>query len=121
MYLWWRLLHNTVLTPLRWGRDSLAEDSTVDAGACREGAAPLFVRDSGGIPGRSNGGSLKKALFLWGDRGFESCSLQQPVCLNGEPRGCKRKAPHFRGGLRVAGDVRRDVHAANRDSFALSL
>jgi hypothetical protein len=42
-------------------------------------------------------------------RRFESCFLQQPVCLSGEPRGCKRKAPHFGGGLRVAGDVRRDV------------
>src|SRR5437868_9465905 len=48
-------------------------------------------------------------------------SLQQPVCLSSEPRGCQRKAPHFGGGLRVAGDVRRDVQAANRDSFALSL
>jgi hypothetical protein len=66
----------------RWRR------TAVDAGAvskiaadrpCREGAAPLFVRDSGGIPGRSNGGSLKKALFPWGDRGFESCSLQRGV------------------------------------------
>jgi hypothetical protein len=37
------------------------------------------------------------------DRGFESTSLQQPVCLSGEPRGRKRKAPHFGGGLRVAG------------------
>ena len=32
-----------------------------------------------------------------------------------------RKVPHFGGGLRMAGDVRRDVEAANRDSFALSL
>jgi hypothetical protein len=30
-------------------------------------------------------------------------------------------APHFGGGLRVAGDVRGDVQAANRASFALSL
>jgi hypothetical protein len=56
-----------------------------------------------------------------GDRGFESTSLQQPVCLSGEPRGCKRKAPHFGGGLRVAGNVRTGVQAANRDYFALSL
>ena len=55
------------------------------------------------------------------DREFESPLLQQPVCLSGEPRGCRRKAPHFGGGLRVAGDVRRGVQAANRDSFALSL
>jgi hypothetical protein len=55
------------------------------------------------------------------DREFESGSLQQPVCLSGEPRGCMRKAPHFGGGLRMAGDMRRDVEAANRDSFALSL
>jgi hypothetical protein len=47
--------------------------------------------------------------------------LQQRVCLSREPRGCRRKVPHFGGGLRVAGDVRRDIQAANRDSFALSL
>src|SRR5438067_1896700 len=34
------------------------------------------------------------------DLQFESTSLQQPVCLSGEPRGCQRKAPHFGGGLR---------------------
>src|SRR5438046_2732742 len=55
------------------------------------------------------------------DREFESGLLQQPVWLSGEPRGCQRKAPHFGGGLRVAGDVRRDAQAANRASFALSL
>ena len=55
------------------------------------------------------------------DLEFESTSLQQPVCLSGEPRGCKRKAPHFGGGLWVAGDVRGDVQAANRASFAISL
>jgi hypothetical protein len=32
-----------------------------------------------------------------------------------------RKVPQFGGGLRVAGDVRRDMQAANRDSLALSL
>src|ERR1700730_7050774 len=46
------------------------------------------------------------------DQGLESPLLQQPVCLSSERRGCKRKAPHFGGGLRVAGDVRRDVQAA---------
>src|SRR5712671_5682027 len=51
------------------------------------------------------------------DREFESPLLQQPVCLSGEPRGCRRKAPHFGGGLWVAGDVRGDVQAANRASF----
>jgi hypothetical protein len=55
------------------------------------------------------------------DRQFESGLLQQAVCLGGERRGCTGKAPHFGGILRVAGDVRRDVPAANRDSFALSL
>src|SRR5580704_7753269 len=45
---------------------------------------------------------------------FESPFLQQPVCLSGEPRGCKRKAPHFGGVLRAAGDVRTGVQAANR-------
>jgi hypothetical protein len=58
---------------------------------------------------------------IWWDRGFESAFLQQAVCLRSEPGGCMRKVPHFRGGLRVAGDVRGDVRAANRDSFALSL
>ena len=58
---------------------------------------------------------------LAGNRGFESTSLQQAVCLSREPRGRKRKAPQFGGGLRVAGDARRDVQAANRHSFALSL
>jgi hypothetical protein len=67
------------------------------------------------------GGVWKRVVLLAGDRGFESISLQQPVCLSGEPRGCKRKAPHFGGGLRVAGDVRTGVQAANRDYFALSL
>jgi len=43
------------------------------------------------------------------------------VCLSGERRGCTGKAPHFGGILRVAGDVRRDVQAANLASFALSL
>jgi hypothetical protein len=40
------------------------------------------------------------------DREFESGSLQQPVCVSGEPRGCARKAPQFGGVLRVAGDVK---------------
>ena len=51
----------------------------------------------------------------------ESPLLQQPVGLSGAPRGCRRKAPHFGGGVRVAGDVRTGVQAANRDSFARSL
>jgi hypothetical protein len=55
------------------------------------------------------------------DREFESAFLQQAVCLSSEPGGCRRKAPHFGGILRVAGDVRRDDQAANRDSFTLSL
>ena len=55
------------------------------------------------------------------DSEFESALLQQPVCLSSEPRGYWRKALHFGGGLRVAGDVRRDAQAANRDSFAVSL
>ena len=55
------------------------------------------------------------------DHEFESAFLQQAVCLSGERRGCTGKAPHFGGILRVAGDVRRDVQAANRASFALSL
>src|ERR1700680_2292901 len=43
--------------------------------------------------------------------------LQRGVCLSNEPRPDRRKAPHFGGGLRVAGDVRRDVPAANRRSL----
>ena len=67
-------------------------------------------------------GSALPQLFRsrW-DREFESVFLQQAVCLSGERRGCTGKAPHFGGILRVAGDVRRDVPAANRASFALSL
>jgi hypothetical protein len=59
-------------------------------------------------------------IHKW-DQEFESAFLQQPVCLSGERRGCTRKAPHFGGILRVAGDLRRDVQAANRDSFPLFL
>jgi hypothetical protein len=55
------------------------------------------------------------------DQRFESALLQQAVCLSGERRGCTGKAPQFGRILRVAGDVRRDVQAANRASFALSL
>jgi hypothetical protein len=59
-------------------------------------------------------------IHKW-DHEFESAFLQHAVCLSSEPRGCMRKAPHFGGILRVAGDVRRDVPAANRAFFALSL
>jgi hypothetical protein len=65
-------------------------------------------------------GHRKTGIQGW-DGEFESYLLQQPVCLSGAPRGCKRKAPHFGGGLRMVGDVRRDVQATNWDSFALSL
>jgi len=51
------------------------------------------------------------------DREFESVSLRRPVRLSSEPRGRRRKAPHFGGGLRVAGDVRRDVPVTNRCSL----
>jgi hypothetical protein len=64
---------------------------------------------------------LRKSLSQERDRWFESVFLQQTVCLSGERRGCPGKAPHFGGILREAGDVRRDVPAANRASFALSL
>jgi hypothetical protein len=61
-------------------------------------------------------------LFPGGwDGEFESAFLQQAVCLSGERRACTGKAPHFGGILPVAGDVRRDVQAGNRASFALSL
>jgi hypothetical protein len=64
--------------------------------------------------------SAKMLARKW-DGEFESGFLQQAVCLSGERRGCTGKGPHFGGILRVAGDVRRDVQAANRASFALSL
>jgi hypothetical protein len=64
--------------------------------------------------------SAPVSAWKW-DHEFESAFLQQAVCLSSERRGCRRKVPHFGGGLRVAGDVRRDVQAANRGSFALSL
>jgi hypothetical protein len=60
-------------------------------------------------------------LHVRWDQRFESAFLQQPVSLSGEPRGCERKVPRFGGCLRVAGDLRRDVQAVNRDAFALSL
>jgi hypothetical protein len=63
---------------------------------------------------------LRDRVRGW-DLEFESALLQQPVCLSSEPWGYWRKAPHFGGGLRVAGDVRRDAQATNRDSLALSL
>jgi hypothetical protein len=66
-------------------------------------------------------GSLENVVLLTGDRKLESISLQRGVRLSSEPRGCRRKAPHFGGGRRVAGDVRRDVQAANRRSLAVSL
>jgi len=59
-------------------------------------------------------------IHKW-DQEFESAFLQQPVCLSGEPRGWKRKAPQFGGILRMAGDLRTDAQAANRGSFAFSL
>jgi hypothetical protein len=65
--------------------------------------------------------ALPQLLRSRWDREFESVFLQQPVCLSSEPRGCRGKAPHFGGILWGAGDVRRDVQAANRASFALSL
>ena len=66
-------------------------------------------------------GNTRQTLSRERDREFESAFLQQPVCLSSEPCGYRRKAPHFGGGLRVVGDVRRDAKAANRASFALSL
>jgi hypothetical protein len=71
-------------------------------------------------PGAPNRCSETRLRRKW-DQRFESSFLQQAVCLSGERRGCTGKAPHFGGILRVAGDVRRDVQAANRASFALSL
>jgi hypothetical protein len=49
-----------------------------------------------------------------GDRQFESPLLQRGVCLSGEPQRCRRQASHFGGGLRVAGDVRREELATTR-------
>src|SRR5205823_11515041 len=72
----------------------------------------------------SSGGTHVAASERWRsgwDHEFESPLLQQAVCLGRERRGCTGKAPHFGGILRGAGDVRRDVQAANLASFALSL
>jgi hypothetical protein len=69
-------------------------------------------------------GTLWRVLeggFSKRDHEFESAFLQQAGCLSGEARGFTRKAPQFGGILRVAGDLRRDVQAANRGSFAFSL
>ena len=63
----------------------------------------------------------KSADPLTRDRGFESGSLQRRVCLSSEPLGCLRKAPEFGGGLRVTGDVRRDVQGTNRRALAVFL
>ena len=79
----------------------------------RLGTASCHLRDRSPLPVRQ-----PNHLSRPGDAGFESISLQHPVCLSGGPRGCKRKAPHFGGGLRMVGDVRRDVEGENRDSFA---
>jgi hypothetical protein len=68
---------------------------------------------------RDDQGRTVRASSASRNRKFESTSLQRGVYLSSAPPGCRRKAPHFGGGLRVAGDVRRDVQAANRDSFAL--
>jgi hypothetical protein len=76
------------------------------------------------LPSLSFGISLRQhpaELFEERDLEFESVFLQQPVCLSGERRGCTGKAPHFGRILRVVGDVRRDVPAANRASFAFFL
>jgi hypothetical protein len=72
------------------------------------------------IPGLSPKETRSRGWDGW-DWEFESGFLQQAVCLSSEPRGCKRKAPHFGGGLQVAGDVRRDAQGANRAAFDLSL
>src|ERR1700680_1828527 len=82
-----------------------------------DGRFPFGERDRHGADkkGVRNGEYVKR------DRGFESGFLQQPVCLSGEPRGCKRKAPQFGGGLRVAGDVRRGRAGGEPGPFALSL
>jgi hypothetical protein len=64
---------------------------------------------------------VRPSALAFGDEFAGDSSLQQPVCLTRISWGCRRKAAHFGGGLPVAGDVRRDGQAANRDSFALSL
>ena len=46
---------------------------------------------------------------------------QRRVCLSSEPLGCLRKAPEFGGGLRVTGDVRRDVQGTSRRALAVFL
>src|SRR5258705_12313224 len=69
--------------------------------------SPIQVRCEpdfrGRIPSMIVGVPTSRASFLTGDRGFESTYLQRGVCLSSEPRGCRRKAPHFGGGLRWLG------------------
>src|SRR6202040_2057536 len=84
------------LTPSRRGRDSLAEGSTVDAGAVSKIAADRGAGFEPSVPvakeppsvwkgqlGNSRtverGQSQKSVVPLGGDRGFESCSLQRRV------------------------------------------
>jgi hypothetical protein len=112
---------------MEWSRDNRrqrAGKSLKDSnlGPQNHKALPGFRVSSSGFLSVNAGlyGSAQGAARKW-DQLFESALLQQAVCLSGERRGCTGKAPHFGGILRVAGDVRRDVQAANRASFALSL
>src|SRR5271168_369982 len=102
--------HNSIAR----GRSSICHDRATRRSVLIS-VSVMIAAENGPIPCAS-----QRYRRKW-DREFESVLLQQPVCLSGEPRGRKRKAPHFGGGLRVAWDVRRDVQASNRDSVALSL
>lgn len=51
------------------------------------------------------------------DRKFKSVSLQRGVCLSSALRGCRRKAPHFGGGLRWRQNQLRAAGCANRNIY----
>ena len=114
--------------PTAWSSASTAALASIST-ACRKTAPPTtaaFSTMPNATPTSSPSSPGHNTRFArpivkkqrW-DQEFESRLLQRGVYLGSAARGCRRKAPHFGGGLRVAGDVRRNAQAANRDSFAL--
>jgi hypothetical protein len=81
----------------------------------------VFVRADFSAGEKSGKSDTMRSLKLHRVTRDESISLQRGVYLSSAPRGRGRKAPHFGGGLRVAGDVRRHMQASSQDSLALSL
>src|SRR5207253_6712885 len=58
---------------------------------------------------------------LKGDRGFESPSLRQPVCLTGAFGGYRHKGPAFAANVSLDETRERDMLASNRLAFAFFL